>query len=400
MSVDRVRIPVSGMPTPARFNRMSDDRLRVLMLVDRLRRGGAERLLVGLATHLPRDRFDVVVCTTRAGHGQLLEDLHAAGIEHLPFDRRHRFDLAPLLRLARLVRARRFHVLHAHKFGANVWGTILGRLSRVPVVMAHEHTWSYEGQPLRRFLDGQLIGRLAHAFVAVSKRDRDRMIAIEGVPPEKIVVMPTAFVPRAANGSGDLRNRLGIPSGATVIGTAAVLRPQKALHVLVEAFARLASSHPDAHLVVAGTGPCGAPIEALARERGVADRVHLLGWIEDVAGLLKASDIAAISSDFEGTPLFALECMAHGVPLVSTDVGGIADVLEDGRSVLLVPRRDPEALAGALTALLDDTERRQALASAAAERLHPLRIEQVAADFAGLYERLSVNPSYPYAGAG
>ena len=374
---------------------MSDDRLRVLMLVDRLRRGGAERLLVGLATHLPRDRFDVVVCTTRPGHGQLLEDLRAAGIEHLSFERRSRFDIVPLLRLARTVRRRRVHVLHAHKFGANVWGTILGRLAHVPVVIAHEHSWSYQGQPLRRFLDGHLIGRLAHAFVAVSKRDRDRMIGIEGVPPEKIVVMPTAFVPRESNGSHDLRSRLGIPPEATVIGTAAVLRPEKALHVLVEAFGRLARSHPDAHLVVAGTGPCGPPIEALARERGVAERVHMLGWIEDVGGLLEASDLAAISSDSEGTPLFALECMAHGVPLVSTDVGGIADVLEPGCSVLLVPPREPEALAGALAALLDDPERRKTVAAAASERLDPLRIEQVAADFGGLYERLSANQTEP-----
>jgi glycosyltransferase involved in cell wall biosynthesis len=373
---------------------MSDDRLRVLMLVDRLRRGGAERLLVGLATHLPRDRFDVVVCTTRPGHGQLLQDLRGAGVEHLSFERRNRFDLAPLVRLGRTLRERRIQVLHAHKFGANVWGTVLGRLAGVPVVMAHEHSWSYEGRPLRRFLDGHLIGRLAHAFVAVSRRDRDRMIGVEGVPPEKIVVMPTAFVPRAANG-GDLRERLGIPPAATVIGTAAVLRPEKALHVLVEAFGRLAGSHPDAHLVVAGTGPCGPPIEALARELGVAERVHLLGWIEDVGGLLKASDLAAISSDREGTPLFALECMAHRVPLVSTDVGGIADVLEPGRSVLLVPRREPEALAGALSALLDDRERRQAVAAAASERLDPLRIERVAADFAGLYERLSARPGEP-----
>jgi len=372
-------------------------RLRVLMLVDRLRRGGAERLLVGLATHLPPERYEVAVCTTRPGHGQLLEDLRAAGVEHLPFERRHRLDVAPLYRLAGLIRRRGFHVLHAHKFGSNVWGTVLGRLARVPLVIAHEHTWSYEGQPVRRLLDGHLIGRFADVFVAVSKLDRDRMIEIEGVPPEKIVVMPTAFVPRAGDAGDDLRAGLGIPVEAPVVGTAAVLRPQKALHVLVEAFARLAASRRDAHLIVAGSGPCGADLEHLASDRGVAERVHMLGWTEDVGGLLRAIDVAAISSDFEGTPLFALECMAHGVPLVSTDVGGIADVLEDGSSVLLVPRRDPGALAEALEALLADPERRRALATAGAERLRPLAIDRVAADFAGLYERLLTDSGHPYA---
>jgi glycosyltransferase involved in cell wall biosynthesis len=369
-----------------------DARVRVLMLVDRLRRGGAERLLVGIATHLPPERYEVAVCTTRPGHGQLLDDLRAAGIEHLAFERRHRLDLAPLVRLAATIRRRGFDVIHAHKFGSNVWGTVLGRLARVPLVIAHEHTWSYEGQPARRLLDGHLIGRFAHAFVAVSKLDRDRMIESEGVSPEKIVVMPTAFVPRAGGTDDDLRAQLDIPTDAPVVGTAAVLRPQKALHVLVEAFARLASSYPDAHLIVAGSGPCGAELERLARDRGVAGSVHMLGWTEDVRGLLRAVDVAAISSDFEGTPLFALECMAHGVPLVSTDVGGIADVLEDGRSVELVPRRDPAALAEALEALLADPERREQLAAAGAARLRPLAIDRVAADFADLYERLLPNP--------
>ncbi|MEA2295731.1 MAG: hypothetical protein QOE86_3370 [Solirubrobacteraceae bacterium] len=367
----------------------SPARIKVLTLVDILPRGGgAERLLTGIATHLPRDRFEVVVATTRPTDGPLLHAVLDAGLDHVALDRRHTLDPDSFRRLLALMRERQFDVLHAHKFGSNVWGTLFGRLARVPVVIAHEHTWSYEGRPVRRIVDGQFIGRYADAFVAVSTRDRDRMISVEGVPPDKIVLMPNAYIPRPGVAVGDLRAELGLDASVPLVGTASVFRPQKALWVLLEAFARVLRSRPDARLVLAGGGPTEDALRRLAAERGIADSVHFLGYRQDMTGFLRAIDVAAMSSDFEGTPLLLFECMAHGTPLVATDVGGIRDVLEDGRSVSLVPRRDPVALAGAIEALLRDAARRDQMARAAAEQLPRYEIDQVAEEFAALYERL------------
>ena len=99
------------------------------------------------------------MCTIRGAEGSLVDALDAAGVSHFELGRRGRFDLLPFGRLARFLRNGNVDVLHCHKFGSNVWGTLIGRAARVPVVLAHEHTWSYEGQPLRRLLDGQLVGR-------------------------------------------------------------------------------------------------------------------------------------------------------------------------------------------------------------------------------------------------
>ena len=365
-------------------------RLRVLMLVNRLRYGGggAERFLVGLAANLPRDRYDVVVCTTRPSGGPLLDSLLAQGVEHIALDRRATFDLRGHARLVRLLRERRIDVLHAHMFGSNVWGTLLGRLARVPVVIAQEQTWDYEGQPVRKFLDGRLIGRHADVFVAVSHRDAERMVELEGVPREKIRVIPNAYVPRPSDTTRDLRAELGIPADAPVVGTAAVHRPQKALEVLLEAFAELRERLPGAHLLLGGDGPRRGALERRATELELAGSVHFLGYWQDMGVLMRAIDVAAMSSDFEGTPLFAIECMAHGAPLVSTRVGGIHEVLEDGHSVLLVPPRDPGALADALETLLRDPARRAAQAAAAAEVAPRFGIQSVAAEFGELYDRL------------
>jgi glycosyltransferase involved in cell wall biosynthesis len=369
----------------------ADERVskRVVMLVDSVSLGGgAERAMAAVATHLPRECFEITVVSTRTSEGPLVDTLLADGIRLVSLNRRGTFDLARFRRLVTMLREDRIDILHAHKFGSNFWGTVLGRLAGVPVVVAHEHSWSYEGQPLRRFLDVHVIGRLCDAFVAVSERDRERMIALEGVAADKIVVLPNPYVRRPRDESADVRRDLGIPASAPLVATVAVLRPEKALDVLLDAFVEVAAVVPDAILAIAGDGPCRAALEQHARDLGISDRVRFLGWWQDVGGLLDAADVGAISSEREGAPLFALECMAHMTALVSTDVGDVAELLGKGRGVVTVPPHDPSALAGALAGLLRDPQRRAAQARAAAARLPRHEIDNVVREFGQLYDRL------------
>jgi len=371
------------------------DRIRIMMLVDTLHDavGGAERFAVGLALSLPRDRYDVTVCTTRSGAGGLVAALEAGGVRHLGLGRSTRLDLAAFVPLLRLLRRERFDVIHGHKFGSNVWAVLLGWLAGVPVIVAHEQTWSYSGQRLRRLLDGRLIGRLASAFVAVSELDRQRMATLEQVPESKLVVIPNAYVPRDEPAGLDLRAELGLPAGTPLIGTVAVMRPQKALDILVEAFALLAGRFESARLVLAGDGPARAVVDARVRALGVGDRVHFLGARQDITNILTALDVAAMSSDYEGTPLFAFECMANETPLVATDVGGLRDIFGDDGGAVLVAPRDPRALAEGIAGLLEDGPRRRAVATKANARLSEFTIARVAARFCALYERLLADTS-------
>jgi len=130
----------------------------------------------------------------------------------------------------------------------------------------------------------------------------------------------------------------------------------------------LARSRPDVQVLVAGEGEERAGLERLVRELGIARNMRLLGYRTDVPDLLQAFDVAVCSSDFEGSPLAVMEYMDAGLPIVATAVGGIPDLIEDGVHGLLVPPRDPTALAGAVSALLDDRERGRALGARARER--------------------------------
>jgi glycosyltransferase involved in cell wall biosynthesis len=235
-----------------------------------------------------------------------------------------------------------------------------------------------------------VIGRLATKFVAVSTADAERMVRIEHVPPAKITVIPNAYVPHSAGADTDLRVELGVPGDTPLVGTAAVFRPQKALEVLVDAYVRVLERVPKAHLVLAGDGPTRAEVEQHVRSRGVEASTHLLGEREDVDAVLRSLDVAAMSSDFEGAPLFAYECMANRTPLVATDVGGLPDIVDDGRTGVLVPRRRPDRLGDAIADLLGDPARRAQLAAAAHERLDEFEMPRIAARIAELYQRHAV----------
>jgi len=364
-------------------------RTRILFMIDyALSTGGAERLAVGLATHLPQDRFEPWMCVTRNADARASAALADAGVRQVTLGRTAKWDVHRLSTLARVLKAERFDILHTHKFGSNLWGALIGSACGIPAIVAHEHSWSYEGNPPRAWIDGNVIGRLATRFVAVSRADADRMIRKEGVSAHKVTVIPNGYIPSPASSNHDVRAELGLDANAPVIGIAAVLRPEKRIDLLLVAHARVRSVVPEAKLVIAGDGECRAALERQARDLRLDGSVHFLGARTDVDSVLRAADVGALSSDREGSPLLVFECMANQTPLVATAIGGVPDVVEDGRTGVLVPRRDPDALADGLIGLLTDPERRARMAAAAKDALRGYTIDATAGRFAALYDSL------------
>lgn len=328
-------------------------RLRVLTLLDRVGVGGAERFAVGLATGLERDRFEPMICTSRPCPPPSSLGIPGTPVRHLPLARRSTADLAGWRPLIEFARREPVDVLHAHMHGSNVWGAVLGRLLGVPVIVATEHSWSYEGQPLRRALDRDVVARLSSTFVAISEADRTRMERVERIPPERTRLMPLGLVPRGASASSvALRDELRIPEENRVVGVVCSLSPPKALHILLESLAVLRRHRP-VDLVIAGDGPLREQLVERTGELGIRPNVHFLGSRSDVSTLLSGFDVFAMSSEREGTPIALLEAMDAGLPAVATAVGGIPDLLADGAGMLTAPG-DPEALAAGLERVLSD----------------------------------------------
>ena len=360
--------------TSDRINR----KLGVLTLVDGVGEyGGTERIAREIALHLDPDQFESYLCVSRrippeeAIRGR--EALAGTPVRLLELNRSSRADLAAWVRLGRFMRRQQIDVLHSHKFGSNLWGAILARIARVPVFISHEHTWSFEGQPLRKMLDRYLIAASADAFLAVSEADRVRMIELEGIDAAKVMYVPNGIPdPPSLPQVQDLRSELGIGPEAPLVGIVAVVRQQKAHEVLIESGAILSKEFPDLAVVIIGDDEVeGARIEALraqAAQLGAPETFHFLGKRGDVPRLIAELDLAVLTSDYEGSPLSVMEYMAAARPVVATDVGGVGDLVVSGETGYLVPPRDPAAFAEAMAWVLRDPAKARDMGEAGRRR--------------------------------
>lgn len=296
--------------------------------------------------------------------------------------------------LARLLRRERPDVFHAHMSSpvACKWGLAAAVAARVPAVLGTVQVGGYE--PPNHSASWQLraLARGVDRYLAVSRDIARELVERLGWPEEKIEVVYNAVdVGRVEVAAPPgLREQLGGSETRPLVLTPARLDAQKGHDVLFEAIARV----PDAVFVLAGEGPERERLEALAARLGIAERVRFLGRREDVPQLLATCDVFALPSLYEGSSLAVLEAMAAGAPIVSSAIGGTDELIEDGRSGLLVPPGDAEALAAALRRVLGDPELRKGLAAKARERVEDgLTREQMAARVSGVYRELLGEPS-------
>jgi glycosyltransferase involved in cell wall biosynthesis len=290
--------------------------------------------------------------------------------------------------LVRLLRGERPEVFHAHMSSpvACKWGLTAAVLARVPAVLGTVQVGAYDPDRSSRWQLRALVSRVDR-FLAVSREIADELVEDLGWPAEKVEVTYNAVdVGRAAvPAPPGLRARLGGSETRPLVLTPARLNAQKGHDALLEAIAAV----PDALFLLAGDGPDRERLEARTAELGAAGRVRFLGRRADVPQLLAACDVFALPSLYEGSSLAVLEAMAAGIPIVSSAIGGTEELIDDGRSGLLVPPGDAPALAAALRRLLGDPKLREDLAARARERVDAgLRREQNAERVASIYREL------------
>lgn len=382
---------------PARA--VSDRRLKVVALVREIGQaggGGAERVARDQLVELDPKRFERVLFVSRpptpgdpTGEA-VVADLRRRGVAVHFLKRRFKYDPLAWWPMFQALRRERTDVLHAHSFGQNAWASVIGRLTRVPAVIAHEHNWAFTGRALRPVIDRELIARCANAMVVVSQEARRRMIEVERIAPERLVFLPNGIRALPPGDGGAVRTELGIGRDDPVIGTVCILRSEKALDVLVRAAALLVRDLPRLRVLIVGEGEERAPLEALVQQHGLEEHVLLTGARTDVPDVLAALDVAVLSSDYEGIPLSILEFMDAGKPIVATRVGGIPEVIEDGVHGVLVPPRNEAALAAAVGDLLRDADAAKELGARARDHCRrEFSLDRTVERLQQLYEQLN-----------
>ena len=326
--------------------------------------GGTVTSVSDLALRLDKNRFNVIFIYL-SGHGvgkNLIEDagyevFYLSNIELI-----NAFRFSILLKLVRILKNHKVDVLHCHVHKPTVYGVMAARLAGTPVVLSHVHGLGRSGN-FRRKLTNFLLSQKCSRIISVANSVKEDVLRNNWrMPAEKVAVLENSVdYARFADVSVDkteTRRMLGISPDAFVFGTVGRLAPTKGLSFLIEAFSRAKEEISSARLVLLGNGPSRAELEQQASRTSCRDSIHFLGHRDNIEQLYRAMDTFVLSSVAEGMPRAILEAMAAGVPCIATQVGGIPEIINSPDVGLLVPPRDPQALAQAMLKLAHTSDER------------------------------------------
>jgi len=370
--------------------------VKVLHIITDTNIGGAGRYLLNL---LSQPAFSGIEVLVACPEGDLGKRFDAMGIRRIAISGRDVSYSSRLTReVCRLMKREQPDLVHTH---SSLSGRIAARLLRVPVVYTKHNLVRIPNEkgvvPPKAGTFRQLFNRFAASALS------DRVIAVSagvqkelvesGIKSSMVAAIPNGidlspYVPKW-NQKEAPRAKEGAAKKGMLVGTVARLHRQKALDVMLEAAKMVLSSEPSVRFVIGGTGPLEGELKTKIRELRLESYVKMAGFVSDVPGFLANLDVYVLSSDYEGLPLAVLEAMGAGLPVVSTAVGGVPEAVVDGLNGILVPPRQPKALAQAIVRFLVDPDMGRTMGIAGRERAEELFDAKVMAEkTVNVYRRL------------
>ena len=348
------------MPTPAEPQAGNTGaRLRILHTEAATSFGGQEFCIYKeMIAMRERGHHLELVCQPGAELGDRLSEAGFT-VHRLVMDGAGNF-LRGVVFMRRLLRRERFDVVNTHSRRDTVLAAIAARLAGTPLIVRTRHL----AKPINSLY---AYTWLAHRVIAVSRYVRTQLLE-GGARPESVATIHSPVVLPQVREGACVRDELGLPPDALVVGCVAVMRAEKGHGDLIDAFHLVCSRFPSAHLVLVGDGmPLFDQLQAKVSALGLADRVHFTGRRHDIGNVLMALDVFALPTHREALGTVFIEAAAMGVPVIGTDVGGVPETMQAGETGLLVPPRDPAALAAALETLLANPALRRSMGDAGRE---------------------------------
>ena len=372
---------------------MADEKFpvkRVLHIIDSLHLGGAQEVVLNLATcGSARFRHEVA---TMHGHGIYWDRLRQAGVKVHSLSP-HKLLPFYLASIPWRLLADRPDILHCHLIPSNIIAKPLGALLGVPVLINHDHTNDTRRAESRLLLAlDRFSNRFASHIVAVSASCRDFLITRESIPTSDVTLVPNAidlrrFSPASAR-RDQARVERGLPASARVVAGVGRLNPQKNFALFLDIAAQLAPQFPDLHFLLAGDGPEEKMLREKAAALGISDRVTFSGYVADTRLVYLAADVLLMPSRYEGLPMALLEAMAMGLPVVASQLDGIAEVIGDGREGFLVPSDNASLFVERTAALLQDADLSSRIAQNARAKIEAsFSVERMTSAVEEIYDR-------------
>ncbi len=334
----------------------SGRRLRTAFVITSMPVGGAETLLLNLIRSLNRDRFSPsLFCLKELGPmGELL----AREIPTYHSLIRNKYDVTIVHRLGQLLRRQQIDAVITVGAGDKMfWGRLAAKYAGVPVICSALHSTGWPDGVGRL---NRMLTPITDAFIGVAQSHGKFLVEFERFPASKVAIIRNGidanrFVPNRSERSR-FRELLGLSANVPLVGIVAALRPEKNHELFLDVASRTCDILPDAHFVIIGEGPERTKIESIVTAKRLESNVHLLGNRIDTPSLLAALDVFLLTSHNEANPVSILEALACGVPVVSTNVGSIAETVQDGITGYTVDAGDAEKASQRVMQLLFDSQ--------------------------------------------
>lgn len=373
-------------------------RVRIMILIYQLGYGGAQRLILDVVRHINRDRFEIIVAMM-GGRRDLNDDFGKLGVEVVDFGAHSKFDFLALMRFYNFLRCRSIDILHAHLPYSGMISRVLGRFARIPAIVYTEQNVDASHHPLTR-IGNHLTLQMSDVFTAITRgveksffpdseqlseegwnRGRRHFTIYSGVDIGKIDV--------AVKGLNVAKKRAELnlsPDNFNMV-CAARLHPIKGHVYLIEAMREIKRIHSNVHLLLLGDGILESQLKRLTIDLGLEDTISFLGYRRDTYEIMGCADCFVLPSLYEGFGVVLAEAMALSIPVISTAIPAVREVVEDGCTGLLVSPRNSDVLATAIIRLIEQPDLRREFGRKGRKRVEALfSIESVTAQYELLYD--------------
>jgi len=324
--------------------------INVVHIVEDLNIGGVEKVIENILTSLDPRRFKTyVLCLSRGGEiaDRLIENKREVAILNI---KKYHNPLS-IIKVAIWLKRKKIDIVHTHAYPAGVLGRMAAILAHVPCIFHHIHS-TYVDLNRRNYFIERFLGRFTDKVICCSDAVKRFVLKKEGIPENKLIILYNGVPepkPLSSAAINDLRTALGIPAEANIVGCVAALVLHKGHEYLLAAFQKL----ENANLLLIGDGPLRTKLEQQASMLGISERVTFAGSQIDVTPYMQVMDIVVLpSSEREGLGIALIEAMALSKPVVATNIGGVPEAVDDGRTGFLVVPKKSDVLAEAIERLL------------------------------------------------
>jgi glycosyltransferase involved in cell wall biosynthesis len=336
------------------------EKINILHIYQNSKIGGVQQQLLSLLKAYNRERFNPIFCCLGPKQ-EMGKEIEGIGIEFISLNklRYNRFSPGIVLELHRLMKIKQIHVVRTHRYRSNLYGRLAAFSSGVPVIIASVHeNYRTDKRPNRRIMN-RILSKITDKIVAVSEDVKEDIIRYDRIDPSKLQVIPNGIDVERFNpekNTSNIRKEFPLEEDDIVIGFIGRIVPAKGLEYLLNALPYLKEEFKSIKLLIIGEGSLVEKLKEKAKKNNIFDNILFTGVRRDIPEILASIDIFVMPSTAEGLPNSLLEAMAMGKPVVATEVGGIPELIKNGRSGLLVPPKNPEALATAIRDLISNDQ--------------------------------------------